>query len=713
MLTAQLRQQLAQRLPKLRSIPLRAVLIVPLVLELTATTGLIIALNTRNAENNARLTAEQLMLQASREVDVYLDGYMLAPQQVIRTMADAVTNGQVDPQQQQEVTLFLSKLARIFPSASYLNYALADSTLIGVGQATLENDKESFLELSKPSVDPVIRRYTIEADGARGTQVRSADFADFRTEDWYATPLKLGHPTWTSIYNWPDQPDVMVVSAGMPLKQAGRIIGLSGVDVFLSNISRYLEKLKISPHSVIYVAEPNGLLVATSTGALPFDIKNHEAIRRLASQDPEPLIRNSAKAILQRTGSFKAIQSTLKLHIDRGDNDLLVRASNWHESNGLHWIVVLAVPESDFTANIRAQTRLSLLLSVLIIAAAIALGWRLVQLISRPIEQVSAASEALANGVSNVQLPPTNILETNRLTSSFRSMATQLLGSMRALEDRNASMEAEIAARTEELRHANKALRKDVTIAAGIQQGMLIGEREVNAITPGLDVGVLIAPSKEVAGDLYDCIRIDARRWCICVGDVSGKGVPAALLMSTCLSLLRAYSETMDSPAAIMHRINQHLTHNNDSCAFTTMLIAILDGVSGELRWCNAGHNPPLLVRSKENVTVLSRVHGPALGAVEAVYYSEAREQLNINDTLFLYSDGASEMFNTQRQRYGMAQMVDFLAKAPSQSAPRLVRSMLRSLKHFANGEPQHDDITMMALRRIATHDQEQHKNVN
>jgi len=294
MLTAQLRQQLAQRLPKLRSIPLRAVLIVPLVLELTATTGLIIALNTRNAENNARLTAEQLMLQASREVDVYLDGYMLAPQQVIRTMADAVANGQVDPQQQQEVTLFLSKLARIFPSASYLNYALADSTLIGVGQATLENDKESFLELSKPSIDPVIRRYTIEADGARGTQVRSADFADFRTEDWYATPLKLGHPTWTSIYNWPDQPDVMVVSAGMPLKQAGRIIGLSGVDVFLSNISRYLEKLKISPHSVIYVAEPNGLLVATSTGALPFDIKNHEAIRRLASQDPEPLVRSSA-----------------------------------------------------------------------------------------------------------------------------------------------------------------------------------------------------------------------------------------------------------------------------------------------------------------------------------------------------------------------------------------------------------------------------------
>jgi len=125
-------------------------------------------------------------------------------------------------------------------------------------------------------------------------------------------------------------------------------------------------------------------------------------------------------AILQRTGSFKAIQSTLKLHIDRGDNDLLVRASNWHESNGLHWIVVLAVPESDFTANIRAQTRLSLLLSVLIIAAAIALGWRLVQLISRPIEQVSAASEALANGVSNVQLP-THEHPRNQQTHKFLS----------------------------------------------------------------------------------------------------------------------------------------------------------------------------------------------------------------------------------------------------------------------------------------------------
>ena len=129
--------------------------------------------------------------------------------------------------------------------------------------------------------------------------MRAAAFSDFRKEDWYATPLKLGHPTWTAIYNWPDQPNVMVVSAGMPLTRQGRVIGLSGVDVMLSNISRYLQELRISPKAVVFLAEPNGLLVATSSGRLPFDIRGDQAIRRPALLDPDPTIRAAAQGVVE------------------------------------------------------------------------------------------------------------------------------------------------------------------------------------------------------------------------------------------------------------------------------------------------------------------------------------------------------------------------------------------------------------------------------
>jgi sigma-B regulation protein RsbU (phosphoserine phosphatase) len=689
------------RLPVPSAIPLRAVLIVPLALELAVTSGIIIVLNARNAEQNARATAEQLMLQASGEVKVYLDGYMRAPQQVIRTMAEAVESGLVDPRNEQAVALYFSRLKRIFPSASYLNYSLTDSTLIGVGQATLNDPDTIFLELSKPALDPVIRRYRLFSDGRRGPLVRAAPFSDFRDEDWFATPLKLGRPTWTAIYNWPDQPDVMVVSAGMPLTSNGQLIGLSGVDVLLSNVSRYLQNLRISRHAVIFVAEADGLLVATSTHRLPFDIRGDQAIRRAASLDSDPTLRLAAREIQHHAGGFKGVTGEMRLHVERGDDDLLIRASEWKDPDGLRWIVVLAAPESDFTAVIRRQTRSNLLLTIVIIAIAIGLGWVLVRLISRPIERVSDASESLASSGVVQAIDQSWILETNRLVRSFTSMANQLLSSMHQLADRNASMEREIAERTEELRQANLVLRQEVTIAAGIQRDLLIGEREINRITPGLDVGVVLVPSKEVAGDLYDCIAIGDQRWCVCVGDVSGKGVPAALLMSTCLSLLRSYSEVLDSPAAIMRRINNRLVHNNESCAFTTLVIASINGKTGELRWCNAGHNPPLLLQGGRAVESLSVVHGPALGVVADVDYLEDRLQLHADDLLILYSDGVSEMFNADGNRFGIRNMKAFLASPPTTTAPRLVRAFLRHLRDYAAGEPQRDVVTLMAIRRL------------
>ena len=140
-------------------------------------------------------------------------------------------------------------------------------------------------------------------------------------------------------------------------------------------------------------------------------------------------------------------------------------------------------------------------------------------------------------------------------------------------------------------------LENDLNLAARIQRDLLATERQINALTPHLDLGVVLAASREVAGDLYDCIPLAGDRYLLCVGDVSGKGMPAALLMSTCLSLLRAYAEVLDSPSAIMRRLNRRLCHNNPTCAFTTLVLAVLDGRSGELRYCNAGHNPSLLKR--------------------------------------------------------------------------------------------------------------------
>ena len=244
-------------------------------------------------------------------------------------------------------------------------------------------------------------------------------------------------------------------------------------------------------------------------------------------------------------------------------------------------------------------------------------------------------------------------------------------------------------------------VREELGIAADIQRSFLIGEHELNGLSDRLDLGALMVPSKEIGGDLYDCIALGAERYLICVGDVSGKGVPAALTMSTCLTLVRSYCEVIDSPAAIMRRVNQRLSRNNPGCAFTTLFLAVLDAHSGDLRYCNAGHNPTLLLRSSGVVERLSQVHGPALGVADEVGYGETRLTLAPEETLVIYSDGASEMFNVDHRRYGMDGMEAFFSKVTVQSSSRLIRQFMRSLRDFAGPEPQHDDITLLAVRLL------------
>ncbi len=262
----------------------------------------------------------------------------------------------------------------------------------------------------------------------------------------------------------------------------------------------------------------------------------------------------------------------------------------------------------------------------------------------------------------------------------------------------------EVLTTSDRLQATRKVLNRvqeELNIAADIQRSMLVSERELNQRCPGLDVGALMVPSKEVGGDLYDCIPLGNERYCLCVGDVSGKGVPASLTMSTCLTLVRSYAETLNSPSEMMGRINQRLSHNNESCTFTTLVIGILDGITGELKFCNAGHNPTFILSDSGDIEVIKEVHGPAVGAMEDMVYGETTVQLKGQSSVVMYSDGASEMFSPSRERYGFKRMEEFFGNVEAAGMPRLVRQFMRDLRDFAQSEPPHDDITILATRLL------------
>ena len=260
----------------------------------------------------------------------------------------------------------------------------------------------------------------------------------------------------------------------------------------------------------------------------------------------------------------------------------------------------------------------------------------------------------------------------------------------------------EVSATSTRLKATRLVLNKvqeELNIATDIQRSMLISERETNLLCSGLDVGALMVPSKEVGGDLYDCIPLGNERYCHCVGDVSGKGVPASLTMSNCLKLVRSYAETLESPSQMMQRINQRLSRNNEQCTFTTLVIGILDAITGELTYCNAGHNPPLLIPENGSVQVLREVHGPAVGAMEGMSYQQSERQLPAGAVVIMYSDGASEMFAPNRERYGLKRMESFFRGCSHEGMPRLVRQFMRDLRDFGADDHQHDDNIVLATR--------------
>jgi sigma-B regulation protein RsbU (phosphoserine phosphatase) len=668
---------------------------------LASSAGLICVLNARNAERSAQHLAEDLQMHTTRVVEGFLSSELRGPQQAIQAMADAVSSGLVDPRNERQTALYLSRLAHVFPNAPFLNYGLRDGTFIGVGQAGNSRDQQMVLVVTKPEAVLRTAQYKLRRDGGRGAFDYEEDISDFRQAPWYRQPLEADRPSWTEIYNWDDQPEVMALGAGMPLLREGRVIGVAGVDMILANISAYLRQVAGHSGAVIYITDRQGLLVASSTGHRPFDLVGRQARRRAASQDPDPWIRAGAGATAGYQQSVRDPHHAVNLAVKQGNQRGLLRLTPWQDNRGLEWQIAMVMPESIYADIVGQQTRQTLAITGLALLGAAAVGWRVVRLICHPLERVTGAAEGLAAEEQPQRLPASPIAEIERLSRSFDSMATQMKESLDHLQARHAAVEREIEERSVELSLANAKLQEELNRAAAIQAEMLMEPGRFTTLSPDLEAAVRLVPSKEVAGDLYDAIPMGSDRICFCIGDVSGKGMPAALLMSTCLSLLRTYVELVDRPGEIMQRINRHLCEGNDDCTFTTLLIGIYHTRSGELRYCNAGHNPCLLRRHDgAEVEVMDQIHGPALGVSTEIMYGEGLQRLALGDTLLAYTDGANETFNRSRQRYGLPRMRAYLAAAADLEVRQFLDGLLADLDRFADGEMHHDDTTLLALRR-------------
>ena len=367
------------------------------------------------------------------------------------------------------------------------------------------------------------------------------------------------------------------------------------------------------------------------------------------------------------------------------------------------YIFYRKVKDSDWTNAIIVPGRSLLIPTIiigLIILAIIALGLLAAYWVSRvtirhstkPLQLLAKSADEVAQG--NFQNPLPELKhndEISQLRDSFGNMQqslTQYIDQLKTTTAQKAAIESELN------------IARDIQLSMVPQMPpKLGGDRGLNEGLEGLDIWASMTPAKAVGGDLYDFFVRDNQLY-FCIGDVSGKGVPAALSMTQAMSLFRAYSSDDSTPDRIVSRMNHDLSKNNETCMFITFLVGILDLASGELRYCNAGHEPPILIDHETHLLPIESSF--PVGITGDTHYQTQTIVIQPQTTLLLYTDGLNEAMNAKEQLFGDERIADEAnrAIADGQLAPKtLIERMTEAVHAFVGDTEQSDDLTMLCLR--------------
>lgn len=350
--------------------------------------------------------------------------------------------------------------------------------------------------------------------------------------------------------------------------------------------------------------------------------------------------------------------------------------------------LVITVPEAELLADVRRMRARVLLVSLVVLALLLPLTWVLGNRISRPLREVHEAIGRVRSGDFDFWLPDIRSRdEVGDLNQALRTMRESIKQGVK-----------ELAAATA----ARERLESELGVARRIQMGFVPGGGRFWKAFPQAGVLASLIPARAVGGDLYEVISLPGGRIFVAVGDVSDKGIPAALLMSRVVTLAKLLVPGTADLGELLRTLNRQLADGNAECMFVTLFCVILDPASGEARCACAGHNPPLAVRHR-TVSELTVASGPPLGLFEGAAYSESTIRLEPGERLLMYSDGITEAFDAQQRQFGVERLVATAGRIGlSGTVEQLGSAVLADVAAFAGSTPQSDDITLLVLARGA-----------
>ena len=348
------------------------------------------------------------------------------------------------------------------------------------------------------------------------------------------------------------------------------------------------------------------------------------------------------------------------------------------------WTVVIVVPEEiiNYKGNLLANIILTVLFVGLLVIYL--LSSHLIRKNMRPLSRFVTAARQVAQGDFDIELPEVKSREVDALRDAFKEMQTSLSNYVEELKETTAS---------------NVAMDQELRIASDIQQRMLPKVYPPFPERTDIDIFGEVVTAKKVGGDLFDFFIRDDKLY-FSIGDVAGKGVPAALVMAVARSMFRSASMTYVSPKLIVESINRSVCQSNDSFMFVTLFMGVLDLANGRLLYTNAGHEPPVLVGGA-HTRFLNANNNIPLGLRPDWEYTEQRSIVDRDTTLFLYTDGYTEAETVDREQFGKQRMCDEALRLSAENldSRSFVRKIRRAERVFVNFIPQGDDISLLAIK--------------
>ena len=504
--------------------------------------------------------------------------------------------------------------------------------------------------------------------GIRSKQLGTEDY-EYHYMDWYLIPKLLGTPYWSEPYFDEGGADMVMTTYSLPLyDSSGKMYAVFTADISLEWFADKVKEIKPYPNSRNYMIGRGGTFLVNDRKEA---ILNESFFARPLENGDEELMRTGHQMINGKKGMTSFNREGVSFNIFYAP----VQATGWSVS-------VVCLHDDVFAGVDSLRNRV---LTILMFGLLFLTGfcYFTVRRLTNPLARFAGSANEIAKGNFHAELPVIKSKdEMKTLHDSFGTMQQSLVDYIDELKKTTASKER---------------IESELRIARSIQMSMVpkifppFPERE------DVDLYAKLIPAKEVGGDLYDFFIEDNKLYFI-VGDVSGKGVPASLVMAVTCRLFRTIAEHLHTPAEIVKALNDTLAENNESNMFCTAFLGVLDLKTGNMQYCNAGHNAPVMLASSGEVKFMEVKPNLPLGLFGDFPYEGQECDITKETSLFLYTDGVTEAENTTKVLYSDERLLDLLDKQRKSMPQMIVDMVLDDVNKHVNGAEQSDDITIMCV---------------